>query len=215
MSVLVPVVSESKVGHPHILVAVQQDVFWLQVSVDHIVLMTIMNGLHNLMKDPTGLLLLQGALVGNVIKEFTPCQVLHDDQDTMFILQDILHVHNVGVAQRLHQSSLPGRMQTLLFTLELRLLQDLDRNLFPRHVVLCQQHLSKITLTNGANIRVAGDITILATVRLLKKIIIAMRWKRTGSTQIRGKGPHREDISSDEDRGNECLFVCVRACVYV
>lgn len=88
-----------------------------------------MDGEDDLLEDTTGLLLVQGALVGDVIKQLASSQVLHDDQDPVVILHHRFNIDDVGVAEGRHQAGLSCRVKTLLLALELRLFQDLHRDL--------------------------------------------------------------------------------------
>ena len=95
-------VGKTKVGHDHVPVPVEEQVFEFEVAVDNLFLMEVPYGGDELSKQLAGIAFFEVAVGEDVIEEFTAGGIFEDDPDVLVRLDDIVEMNDIRVIERLH-----------------------------------------------------------------------------------------------------------------
>jgi len=94
-------VRSSEVNHLNLPVTfgVDQDIFWLQITMGNSLCMAVSNGMKDLLNDNCGFLLSKVLLLGDLIEQFAPIAQLSHQEDAAHALVDLVQAHDVRVVQ--------------------------------------------------------------------------------------------------------------------
>ncbi len=90
------VVGKANVGDDDVAVAVQKQIFELEIAMDDVLLMKVRDTGDELSKETAGMLLLEILVRENVVEELASRGILEDDTDVAIRLDDFVETDNVG-----------------------------------------------------------------------------------------------------------------------
>ena len=99
VGLMLKAVGESKVGHDHVPVSVEKQVFEFEVTVDNLFLVEVPNGRDELSKQLASVTFFEIAVGENMIEEFTPGGIFKDDPDVLVRFDNIIEMNNIRVVQ--------------------------------------------------------------------------------------------------------------------
>lgn len=141
----------------------------------HTALVQVLNSRYQLPVESGGLLLLESSISHNEVKQFTSIGMLHDHEEFLLSLNDLIELNDIGVADLLENLDLSGDSLHILLIIDLLLLQDLDCNLLASEDVSSLLHLSESTFAQWLtkNVMANGDIVLVLHIlkdQLLSKV---------------------------------------------
>ena len=104
-------ISEAEVGDDDVAVAVQEEIFELEVAVDDFTLMNVPNAGDELGEKTACILFFEEAMGENVIEQFAARGVVEDDADVFVGLDNIVQPHDIRVFEHLYLC--PDRVKRL------------------------------------------------------------------------------------------------------
>ena len=127
----------------------------------NVLLVQVLDGAHDLAKFGARLLLLHAAVSDQVVEHFAAARVLHHQVERLLGLYDLEELDDVRVVETLHDLDLAEELLQAALV-ELRLVDDLDGDLFADELVARQLDLGEVALADGldqpilANVRIVG-----------------------------------------------------------
>lgn len=98
-------IGETEICYYHVPVAIEEEVFELQVAVDDLFLVDVPDAGDELTEEFARILLLQVAVSQNVVEEFTPRCIFEDDTDVLVCLDNVVQPDDVGMFESLRAES--------------------------------------------------------------------------------------------------------------
>jgi hypothetical protein len=98
-------VGETKVGDDDIAVAVQEEIFELEITVNNFLLMDVPDARDELGKEFSGVSFFEVTMCEDVVKELATRGVLEDDANVFVCFNDVVEPYNVGVLERLYDAN--------------------------------------------------------------------------------------------------------------
>jgi hypothetical protein len=89
---------ETEVGNLDVQVVVKQDVFWLEIPMNNLELVTVLDAGHDLLEEPTGNWLGHTSIGDDVLEEFTAGE-FEDDDDVGGGGDDFVSGYGIGVSE--------------------------------------------------------------------------------------------------------------------
>jgi len=120
----------------------KQNVLWLEISVDNVVLMAVVDALEYLLHEDGSITLREFASLENLIEKFTSLADLGNEVVSLLILEELVHLDDVGVIDLLENVDLVEE-HALLILVHIALSQDLDGPLGVRLSVHTKTHLTE------------------------------------------------------------------------
>jgi hypothetical protein len=96
-------VGKPKVGHNHVPVSVEEQIFEFEVTVDDLFLMEVPDGRNELSKQLAGVAFFEVAVGEDVIEEFAAGGIFEDDPDVLVRFDDIIEMDDIRVIKCLHR----------------------------------------------------------------------------------------------------------------
>lgn len=97
----------TKVSDLDVLVAVEQQVFWLEISVGNIEVMAVVNSSDDLLKVNQSFRSRKSSVFANIVEELPAFYVLQNQVKLGRGLPDVVKPHDVRVFNELHDNNLP------------------------------------------------------------------------------------------------------------
>ena len=91
VSLVLKELCKAKIGQTHIAILVHEDVFWLQVPVNYVLLVQIPQSKHNLSSDELDSLLLEPLFFVDIIVDVASWQILQEKVNSELILEHEVH----------------------------------------------------------------------------------------------------------------------------
>mmetsp|Transcript_73652 Transcript_73652/g.159358 ORF Transcript_73652/g.159358 Transcript_73652/m.159358 type:complete len:451 (+) Transcript_73652:1224-2576(+) len=138
-------------------VLIEQEILWLQVTVDYVHGMDLLNTCNYLVEEAGCLGFLDTAVGDDVIEQFATASVLHNEIQLPACLYDFIELDDVRVSDQLEDVHLSSNPLHICHLDNALLLQHLDRHSFAGQDVGAELHLAKGALANGFAQNVVAD----------------------------------------------------------
>jgi hypothetical protein len=132
-----------------VALVVEQEILWLEITVDNVHRMDLFDSSEDLMKKNTGLWLFQATFGHNIIKDFSARCVFHDQIQLPSRLNDLVQLHDVWMSDQLQDMYFSCYALHISYFHDTLFLQDLYSNALPSQDVRTQLHLAEGSLANG------------------------------------------------------------------
>lgn len=90
---------DSEIGYLDVPLATEHKVFWLDVSMNNIVLVDVLQRYHHARDDEAALVLIELDPLPQVVPEITTRHQVADEVDVVTILEGVLHIHDERVTE--------------------------------------------------------------------------------------------------------------------
>jgi hypothetical protein len=88
-------ITEPKIHNFEVLLFIEQQIFWLNISMSYSELTKILNARYELLEQPTSLIFLEPIFRCDIVEELTIAAVLHYKEDPLRCLYDFVDLNDV------------------------------------------------------------------------------------------------------------------------
>ena len=149
-------VTEAKVGNFDVVVLVQEQILWLEITMDNLVAMTVLYRADDLLEHLPGFLLVQTTMLDDVVKQLH-WGILQDHDDVLLVHDDGVELDDVWMSQELQVLNFPFHSSRHVATDQLPSRNDLHGDLLTRYLVTGQFDLAERAFSELANLFVLGE----------------------------------------------------------
>lgn len=156
-------VCKAKVGDDDVLVAVQEQIFELEIAVHDALLVQISNTRNQLGEESPSCGVLEVSVVEDIIEKFTSRSIFQDDSHVSLSLDELVQPNNIRVLQLLKDGDLAVDLgQASRVSGQTLLADQLDCHLYSAFLFPTHLDLSKFTLTQGLPKNVVTKLDLFA-----------------------------------------------------
>ena len=114
----------------------------------HLDLVKVFDTGQNLMEKSTGFRILKLSLLDDVVEQFAPTCILHDEEKLLGSLNDLVQLNYVWMAHDLENMDLTHDSRNISLILDFVFLKDFNGDLLLRQLMDALSHLSECSRTN-------------------------------------------------------------------